>query len=621
MSDEDRKRVEEATVFIEVKYRPLGKGGVKDEIRDEDKVAASGSGAIISSDGLILTNTHVVEAFDVYDPKLPAGSPAALAAQARRVFVRESVDVWIHCGTNRAKRLPAQVLCTRENPNDLALLRIRSTGLNLTALNVADGLLDPTRGPAIKKGQKVWAVGFPLGRHIEEGFKTYKYEGNPNGPDVAVRPGFISSLRHGEEGKLNLIEHSCGIEPGNSGGPLVDAAGELIGLNTYGLESSKKYDYAIPLETIYGQFPSTLKFAARRTVPTTMPARRVLVVESSDEKDAETRFRTLPAAVAAARDGDIIELNEGEHKIDKDFDIDKAVWVRGAGRDKTTLSGKPIGVTAGGFVELSDMKIRGGMLWIAPPTGREAYIHGLDFVEMNIEGSANIVDCRNGAIWVQKKARPRMERVVATVNINESEPTLLGCRLEESLDFMAPVFLSPGFYKSQVKMSGCELRYKMALGDSQCELKNNYFAPGTLLEVKGESRCEFEGNCFEGGTVLVSSAATFKSNFFKADRYTSMGAVGGGSVQAEDNFFYFDGRFHVRKDESGREEGIPEKPFAFGMGAANKNSRIAFKNNIFLSRKEWTKPYGADNESVLADEGGNNFKKINTTEGPGIVKD
>lgn len=141
-----------------------------------------GSGVIVQSDGLILTNAHVVEKSD-------------------RVFV----------GLKDGRRVEAKVVGL-DSLTDLALLRLLGTGPwpvatlgNSDALQVGD-----------------WAIAV----------------GNPFGLDNTVTMGIISNLNRNvsklgiTDKRLDLIQTDAAINPGNSGGPLLNADGEVVGINT-----------------------------------------------------------------------------------------------------------------------------------------------------------------------------------------------------------------------------------------------------------------------------------------------------------------------------------------------------------------------------------------------------
>ena len=150
--------------------------------------AGSGSGIVLSSDGLILTNNHVVEA--------AAGGGS------------------LEVSLNDGRIVPATIL-GRDRTSDLAVVRAHGvSGLNPAELGRSDDLV---------VGQQVVAVGSPLGL------------------SGTVTAGIISALerpvRAGGQGSdqstvLDAIQTDAAINPGNSGGALVDMQGRVIGVNT-----------------------------------------------------------------------------------------------------------------------------------------------------------------------------------------------------------------------------------------------------------------------------------------------------------------------------------------------------------------------------------------------------
>ena len=150
--------------------------------------AGSGSGIVLSSDGLILTNNHVVEA--------AAGGGI------------------LEVSLNDGRIVPATIV-GRDPTSDLAVVRAQGvSGLNPAELGRSDDLV---------VGQQVVAVGSPLGL------------------SGTVTAGIISALerpvRAGGQGSdqstvLDAIQTDAAINPGNSGGALVDMQGRVIGVNT-----------------------------------------------------------------------------------------------------------------------------------------------------------------------------------------------------------------------------------------------------------------------------------------------------------------------------------------------------------------------------------------------------
>ncbi|MEM7595656.1 MAG: trypsin-like peptidase domain-containing protein [Cyanobacteria bacterium P01_A01_bin.83] len=133
-----------------------------------------GSGFIVSPDGLIVTNSHVLE----------GGG--------------DVVKVLLNDGTEAT----ADVVGFDPQGVDLAAIKIRD-GNNLTNLSFADF-------DSLQVGQSVYAIGTPRGKH-----NTYT-------------SGIVSQIYP----KRKMIQHSAAINPGNSGGPLLNSRGEVIGVNT-----------------------------------------------------------------------------------------------------------------------------------------------------------------------------------------------------------------------------------------------------------------------------------------------------------------------------------------------------------------------------------------------------
>ena len=163
---------------------------------------ASGSGFIVSKDGYILTNNHVIQGFDRVEVTLTD----------RRTF-------------------PARVIGRDEN-TDVAVLKIDQSGLPFTALGDDNGT---------KIGEWVVAIGNPLGL------------------DFTVTAGIVSAKgRSRDDVRVNqnswaitdFIQTDAAINPGNSGGPLVNVRGEVIGINTAIASQTgyySGYGFAIPI--------------------------------------------------------------------------------------------------------------------------------------------------------------------------------------------------------------------------------------------------------------------------------------------------------------------------------------------------------------------------------------
>ena len=161
-----------------------------------------GSGIILTSDGYILTNRHVVN-----------GS--------------QSLTVTTNDGTD----YPAQIVKIADN-NDLALIKVEATGLKAATLGNSDG---------IQVGQTAIAIGSPLGTFTETVTKGII---SATGRSITVQDEAT-----GQPTKLHdLIQTDAAINPGNSGGPLLDASGAVVGVNTAIAGNAEGLGFAIPIK-------------------------------------------------------------------------------------------------------------------------------------------------------------------------------------------------------------------------------------------------------------------------------------------------------------------------------------------------------------------------------------
>lgn len=162
--------------------------------RDQESL---GSGVVIAPDGYILTNSHVVH-------------------NARRLMT----------AFTDGSRLEAAVV--GEDPaTDLAVIRTNASALPYARVGDSDSL---------RVGQLVIAIGNPLG------FQS------------TVSTGVVSALSRSLrslDGRLidNIIQHTAPLNPGNSGGPLVDSRGQVVGVNTAIIAMAQGIGFAIPCNT------------------------------------------------------------------------------------------------------------------------------------------------------------------------------------------------------------------------------------------------------------------------------------------------------------------------------------------------------------------------------------
>jgi S1-C subfamily serine protease len=161
----------------------------------------AGSGVIFAPDGYILTNSHVVD-----------------GAQALRVILADGHDV--------------QGTVVGEDPEtDIAVVRISNGGgAPIQAAQLGDS-------DKLQVGQLVVAIGSPIGLQS------------------TVTAGIVSALHRtlpGYGGRLieDIIQTDAAVNPGNSGGPLVNARGEIVGINVATAAQAQGLSFAIPINTV-----------------------------------------------------------------------------------------------------------------------------------------------------------------------------------------------------------------------------------------------------------------------------------------------------------------------------------------------------------------------------------
>lgn len=173
----------------------------------EEQQIGAGSGFIVSSDGYIITNKHVVE-----------------EESAKYTVILKNEQ-------NMDEKIEADVIA-RDPNNDIAILKIDKTGLPF--LNLGDS-------GSLNVGQTTVAIGYALGEF-----------------DNTVSKGIISGLsrsisasgsQSGVEDLENLIQTDAAVNPGNSGGPLLDIEGNVIGVNV-AMADAQSIGFAIPINEI-----------------------------------------------------------------------------------------------------------------------------------------------------------------------------------------------------------------------------------------------------------------------------------------------------------------------------------------------------------------------------------
>lgn len=229
----------------------------------------AGSGVVVTPDGYLLTNEHVVQRVN----------------EARVAFVD-------------GRSVPA-VVAGRDPATDLAVLRAQAGALPYAQL---------ATGQRLCAGQLVVAVG------------------NPFGFESTVSAGVVSALGRSlrsRQGRLieGIVQHTAALNPGNSGGPLVDAAGRVVGINTAIIAVAQGIGFAVPAATAQwvlteiltqGRVRRAWLGVAARDRPLDLRLVRALGLTANRAVEVLSRESTGPAAESDLRAGDLIVGVQGE---------------------------------------------------------------------------------------------------------------------------------------------------------------------------------------------------------------------------------------------------------------------------------------------------------------------
>lgn len=182
---------------------------------------SSGSAFLVHSGGLFATNRHAVS--ELHGGATLNGATASLVLQA---------------GDSRQKVVRAHVVAVSEE-DDLALFKadepVDSEPLHLAGSS------------SVTELSKVVLFGFPFGRMLSS---------SAGCPEISINAGHISSL-HKFDGQLERIQLDAAANPGNSGGPLVDRNGEVIGVLVSGIRGAG-VNFAIPAAKLNAMLQTTI---------------------------------------------------------------------------------------------------------------------------------------------------------------------------------------------------------------------------------------------------------------------------------------------------------------------------------------------------------------------------
>jgi hypothetical protein len=190
-----------------------------------------GSGFIVSKDGKIVTNLHVIQDLKVASVQLSNGE------------IFDSMSI----------------LATDER-RDLAIVRI--AGFELAALELGNS-------NSLTVGEPVVVVG------------------SPRGLDGTVTAGILSSVRDSGDG-FKVLQTDAAVNPGNSGGPLVNSKGQAVGVVSFKLRSSEGLNFAIPISYVRGLLNELHEPVSLDQMRTSLSARPTANQQSSGPSLKET---------------------------------------------------------------------------------------------------------------------------------------------------------------------------------------------------------------------------------------------------------------------------------------------------------------------------------------------
>jgi S1-C subfamily serine protease len=181
-------------------------GGVREPVEQKGVELATGSGFVASPSGLVLTSQHVVAEPDPGDPIAPWDG-GRVQVENRRIEVviggageRRVFDAWVAAADPEV---------------DLAALQVTAADLPYLPMGDSD---------AVEPSRPVQVLGFPFGRQVEVA------RGGAAMPDVTVTVGSLSAAREDAEGGRRFLQTDASVNPGSSGGPMVDEDGYVVGL-------------------------------------------------------------------------------------------------------------------------------------------------------------------------------------------------------------------------------------------------------------------------------------------------------------------------------------------------------------------------------------------------------
>lgn len=262
----------------------------------EKEIEGTGSGIIIDANGYILTNSHVVG----------DGNAKEISVLFENGDKKTGSVLWY------------------DSALDLAIVKVDATGLPVADLGDSDKL---------EVGEIAIAIGNPLGLEFQR----------------SVTSGIISGLHRSikvDENNVieDLIQTDASINPGNSGGPLLNANGEVVGINTAKIQSAEGLGFSIPINAVKPIINQVIKEGTYKTVFIGITGVEVDVYERQLGIDLNADSGVIiievspnsPASNAGLMNGDIIEKIDDQN-IESMNQLKKTLYKYNKG-DSATLN-------------------------------------------------------------------------------------------------------------------------------------------------------------------------------------------------------------------------------------------------------------------------------------------
>lgn len=270
----------------------------------------TGTGIVLSSDGYIITNCHVIEnSYQTLQSNggNPFDNPFSFFGGGYETITKteraSEVMVTLYDGSEHK----AEIIGSDEN-TDLAILKIDAEGLIPAVLGSSDDL---------KLGERAITLGYPLGLGLSAS----------GGMISGLEKEITAELSNGKTAAMTLIQTDASINPGNSGGPLLNGRGEVIGITSSKIANSsvEGIGFAIPISDAMPIFDDLMNKGYVATPK--------IGISGTDISPAVKRYYNLPvdkgvlvasveegscADIAGIEEGDVIVAADGKDITDFD---------------------------------------------------------------------------------------------------------------------------------------------------------------------------------------------------------------------------------------------------------------------------------------------------------------